>query len=746
MNRPVIEDPKEKVTDHLCRYDDFFNQVIERDIQETNFIEVRLGELFLNKHCVDDQNKCYEGNGEFEFEKDCLSGRFNGASGSYQARLKLPCKPVQANGISVCFRLQGWKSIRYLAIGYSKKKVFHHVKIKNPSQDEWVVFNIGLGDLANKLKNPELNLESDFISDLRVYVSAKPSENSARIDIAWVGLWLENLNSNYSGLVCNSESISRSTALLVDYFKSCNPNIDKQVLFYLDEGKFPLTDQKCLKWDHKNHLPDNIYESGTYQYVFHAMHLQIWLLVYFVDRGDTRSICAARDLINDWTSTYQSGEYFADKYVWYDHGVAERFLALLLAYCVGKDKGFDPRFMSKLSETIVRHGQLLESEVFYSSYQPTRYHNHAWFQDVALIAAQMLFPTSKLAERWAGRGIARLEDQLEKMIVRDKGFAIFVENSIGYHRGIQNLVNFAANLITNIGLKSPITNISLELGKWSEFFKYSDGRNPSQGDTFRKSNNHSKKAINYRSSDEAEIALLDKAGYGVVKGLHNNRPYMLSMLATSLCETHKHEDNLSFTLNYDGVEWLIDPSMYSHDYTNLIPKYLRSAEAHNNLVIEGIGYSLEPGLARLWGIPGRRYVINGEHFCYKDIKVERQILGDLHELNLEIKDAYNCEWEIEKRVYVVLHCGENVEANICDDKVFLTHRNSGYSLEINTNSQQVKIKFGQDGKSGKVLSVAGQGFEEFVDTYSVVIELGAEQTLEWSITAKPKNTECTSKV
>jgi hypothetical protein len=86
------------------------------------------------------------------------------------------------------------------------------------------------------------------------------------------------------------------------------------------------------------------------------------------------------------------------------------------------------------------------SELFYASHQPTRYHNHAWFQDIALMATALAMKDFPCVEHWLETSISRLTDQLEQLIVRDKGYAVFVENSIGYHRGVQRLVEFAGEL------------------------------------------------------------------------------------------------------------------------------------------------------------------------------------------------------------------------------------------------------------------------------------------------------------
>jgi len=705
--------------------------VLERNVADIAYLSVTKDRLADPAGCYD-VAKLVEGNGEFRTADRHIAGRFHGKPGSYQLRLKLPNPLARANGLTVRYRIHGWSKIRYLAIGHSKLVGFRHVKVNNPKQEEWVTFSIGYGDIAYRLQNEWKTPEPCSIADVRLYISGTPSEEGGAIDCAWVGVWLEEHGKTTTGLSYNVNPALFDS--LKRYFSRCNPKIDEQAQKFLESGVCPMTGDTVLPWEIDEPLPTKLPESGTYRYIWHAMQPAVSMLVYGDNHHSQAAIHAARDYISDWLERSFFNVDPDTKYSWYDHGTAERLMALVLMHEVGLQQGFDYRFMSRLRLAILRHSQLLESEVFYAYHQPTRYHNHAWFQDMALIAVAVAMPNWPCAARWVDRALERLEDQLATLIVRDGGYAIFVENSIGYHHGIQRLVEFAGELANLSGRKTEIPKIAEELTAWSEFLRYPDGRTPSQGDTFRRPNPTTAQCAIRRGRpyDQPSTTVLPDAGYAVVNGNHEGKPYMLCMFATSLCKTHKHEDNLSITLWFDGIEWLIDPSFYSHDYDDLIPQYLRSAEAHNSLWIPEIPYSIEPGNATLRGaLNGHVFTLMGAHSAYEGFCVSRRLSGSVRSLHLECLDTITGDL-VTRHGYpkLVFHLGEGVNVSSTNDGFCLCHDLSNSRINVNVfgNDWNVINGYTQNG-----VSVAGTEFRAISQTRSILVrssDTGVSWTLE----------------
>jgi hypothetical protein len=453
------------------------------------------------------------------------------------------------------------------------------------------------------------------------------------------------------------------------------------------------------------------------------MQPAISLLVYGDKNNAPAAIYAARDYINSWLER----SYFTvdpdTKYTWYDHGTAERPLGL----------STDARNRAPSSIRRPLHGTpppcnrqprpTAESEVFYSRHQPTRYHNHAWFQDIALIGASIALPSLPCAPRWLNRAIERLTDQFNKLIAHDDPFSILVENSIGYHHGVQHLVDFAGELVRLSGAQSKIPQTAQELHAWSDCFRYPDGRTPSQGDTFRKPNplDASDRIVRGKPYIQPSTTVLPAAGYAVVKGNQDNIPFMLCMFATSLSETHKHEDDLSITLFFDGIEWLSDPSFYSHDYTEEIPAFLRSARAHNRLVIDGLEHAITPGSTRLLPLTDDG-AITGQSDAYEGVRLTRSIKCGHESLSIEAKETISTTAPIGS-AYLVFHCGEGVRASTTENQLTLTHPLSQYSLLIELPTYaHVSIIEGKS-ESGEYHGIVGAGFMQATPTTLVRVEI-----------------------
>ncbi len=720
-----------EVREDLLPYrDEYLVSVSEREISDFHLAGV-VAQSLISSSEQGEAEKPFVSDGLMEIHDDyarmiCLS---KGEGAVYQLRVNLK-KPCRGNGFSIRYRLSNWKKISYLAIGNTEGREFRHVKIANPVDGEWVTLTLGLNDLAFRMQQDWKAFDVGDFYDLRLFIKGEP-EGQSQLDLQWLSVWVE-VAEQYPIEVQGGEidKDEKLTEALVAYFEKCNPDIQSHAEIFLRQGRLPLTGRTVLEWGADKETPEELQTSGTFRYLWHAMQPAITLLVYHVRTNDMSALMAGRQLIADWLERSFFKPDSDKKYTWYDHGSAERLLAFLLLLCLGKKYNFDKRYMARLSIACFDHARLLESEVFYAAHQKTRYHNHAWFQDMALIASAAVFSKLPCASRWLNVGENRLRDQFSKLIVRDQGYAIFVENSIGYHHGIQRLVAFAGKLISIAGIDGDIPKIAHELDSWSSYFRYPDGRAPAQGDTFRIAN-ESRRA---NGSFDKGVLVLPVAGYAVAKGLHDAEPYFLCMFATSLCSTHKHQDNLSVVLHFDGVEWLIDPSMYSHEYGEKIPAFLRSAKAHNCFSIENFDYSLEPGLASISGSEdGARFVFSGSHSAYPVGDVRRLVTGALDRFSIEVLDSGSFSINLEP--YIVWHLGEGVVVCKGPKGLILSHPMSSWSLRLVTDETIQIVGLGEEHDG--FIGVAGTSFMSKTNTVLlyVKLKLGAEHSFKWSLEA-----------
>lgn len=662
---------------------------------------------------------------------DHVTASYSGELGSYQLQLKLP-DAFLANGVGARIRLRGWQQINYIAIGYSGTGGFEHVKASNPAQDQWFDFSVGHGDLAWGWQHGWDQPEDAKAPDIRLYIKGTPGE-AAHLDVTDMLLWREEALDEEALTDQDLPLPPRVLHAIRSYELKCFRDYQSQARAFMEDGKCPLYGNVLLDWPVDAVIPPALSETGTYQFSWHALHPAVMLMLHAQDTGESGPLFAARDFVMGWLERSYDTPDANLKYAWYDHGTAERCLAMLQLYGLGQAHGFDKRCKDRLRRAVFRHAQLLASEVFYAGHQPTRYHNHAWFQDLVLLATALAFPHWPCSTLWTKIAISRLEDQFDKLIVRDRGYSIFVENSIGYHHGVQRLIEFAGNLAILSGYPTQIPVVAAELQRFSDFFRYPDSRRTlSQGDTFRLPNQEEANPNGQIPYSQPDFTVLPKAGYTIWQGNHQGRPFMLTMLATSLSRTHKHEDNLAVSLYFDGVEWLIDNSFYSHEYTQPLPSYLRSAAAHSCICLPDHSYSIDPGLARLDG--HRKDDIctaEGAHEAYADLTLTRSVSGPLTQLDFTGQDGIS---QAQERAQLRFHCGEHVSARLENGKAVLTHPGSAFSVIIEFGDQPARIARG-DQDSTPMAGLVGHHFMTHAETDTLIVDLGGKKTANWRISA-----------
>ncbi|GGD35982.1 heparinase II/III domain-containing protein [Sinisalibacter lacisalsi] len=663
-----------------------------------------------------------------------------GASGegeaiSEQVRYGVPEGPV-VSGVGMRLRLRGWDKISYIAIGHTEDGTYHHAKATHPVQGAWFDLALGFRDLAWGWRNGWSRHEDRRVTDVRFYIKGVPGPD-AGCDLGEVWLWreAEDPEAVFGPDFPVPGAVQEA---LCDYQKAYFPDYDRLARAFMTEGKCPLAGNALLDWPTDAARPPRLGENGTFQYSWHSLHPAVLLILLAQDTGAVAPLMAARGVVSDWLARSYDKPDPNVKYAWYDHGVAERVFALIMLYAQGQKHGFDARIMARLRRAIHRHGQLLASEIFYAGHQPVRYHNHAWFQDLALMTIGLAFPGWACADHWIDTALARITDQFEKLIVRDGRFAVFAENSIGYHLGIARLVANIGTFAELSGRETEIAAFSEGLAAFSQLMRYPDGkRTPGQGDTFRLANRQEGDPTGRRPYAAPEVAILPRAGYAVARANHEGRPFMLAFFATSRASTHKHADNLSFTLYLDGVEWLVDPSFHSHEYENPMPAYLRGPDAHNAFVMPGAHYDIVPGLASLLGeqnADGFRF--SGEHRAVASLRFRRSITGSKHALDLEISDRL--EWNeavgTPGGARLMLHCGEGVEVDRHERGLDLSHPASPLILRLTLpEGSAARLWHGQE--EHPVRGIAGQGFLQSAPITTIEITAAEADRIDWRLQA-----------
>jgi hypothetical protein len=665
-------------------------------------------------------------------------------------------EPRASNRFLAELALADWRSISYLAVGFMADGQFCHVKVPHPPGDQFFNVDFVLEDIVYRLGSTWEPSGPVPAGALRIFVKGEPNDAGAAMRIRGLGIGLRRDSDNFplriGGQTLRFRDLPSSwdttvfsppdealLDVLLEYDRRCCPRYEDAAAAMLCGQGLALSKLVSLAWTFSEPEPPALAGNTSFRYAWHALNPAQIMLLGHRDTGKLGYLFGARSLVECWlqANLYRRADDL--KYAWYDHSVAERQLVFLKLWIIGLQEGFEARFMMRLLHAIYAQGRLLSCEAFYARDQRTRYHNHALFQDLALFASHRIMPELLEARKWREVAMQRLRSQVDELVVEDQGYAVFVENSPGYHQGAAEIFRLASRIFEECDERDALRGNYAGMLRFSETIAYPGGRTPAIGDTYRRANSE-EEAVRARGARAKDgwtpgIVSLGRAGYAIVRGDGGGGdPYQLTFYGPSLSATHKHPDNLAFCLFFDGVEWFIDPSFFSHEYEELYPAYFRSPEAHNAMVLPGLPYSLAPGLCRIETVvDGDSFSLRGDHAGHERGTVRREITGSLSELHLRGEDW--AETSVGPSAAVLyFHLGETVQVASRGSRLHLSTPLSTRRLVLDVSHSGVELYTGHE-HNGTLCGWSATGFQVAhpITTVRLEVETGAPAT--WSIRA-----------
>lgn len=701
-------------------------------------------------------------NGTNTFDPDGFSilfDRKSDVSDVYLATMKLPASYV-CTGTAILINLMQWEHIDYVAYGMMVGQEFKHIKVNHIRQNNDTIIEVSVHGLAYRIQNKFAVVSPVQTEAIRLFIKGIPQDGGAVVHIKEGHVF--NESDSYDFMLSQNDhkyhfsefhnmwkqnssmlpSLSLRSALL-EYDKRVIPEYKKSADFYLKGLGLSLAKCADIALDLTMSIQDSIRDNNTLRYAYHGLNHINSLLMMYETESDEGALFAARELFALWESSnfFSSGPE-DDRYTWYDHGTSERLLVMTRFWAIGIEKQFDVRFMGRLLYMIKQHADLLANESFYSRNQNYRYHNHGIFQDIALLAVSIGFSFINSASVWQQIALERMRDQFDHLVIYEKDVAILKENSLGYHDGTYRIVTFINELLMCSGnhrASEYYEELAEKMILFSKLMHYPGGRQPAVGDTFRIENSLQSRERSLASVCDKGFYPFEEAGYVIVKGQEQEIFWQMTVVGPSLTKTHKHEDNLSVTLFFDGIEWLSDPSFFSHQYTDIFPAYLRSAKAHNAVSIDSLNYSIETGLTNFETIvDGESFTINGRHSAYSGVKINRSVRGSLTSLSITVEEQITIDDSIEDLSPVLYwHLGETVKAEKTVEGIMLTSSLSVSRLLLQCMTKTELIIISGDDENAPEGWI-GSGFCMALPSQVIKCSMPVEQSLNWQISVKEK--------
>ena len=427
--------------------------------------------------------------------------------------------------------------------------------------------------------------------------------------------------------------------------------------------------------------------GNTFQIYLQALTPVQIVIQAFLKTKDRKYLNFAQKFIMEWA------KYEADKdrsgrniSVWYDHSASLRSRIIICYGKVCKDEGYEGAEQEAwLYKLLMRHGEWLVEDANY-----TKEHNHGVMEDEALLMLSKVLAR----EDWYEIAKKRL---LAQFLFAFNEERVHVENSAGYVSIVSAMFQRCAEFLQAYG--DPMGDeLIKELGKSKEFENWvtkpngiiaqlGDSQNP--GNTL-----YGTKEKQQRKSPETH-KIYPKSGYYFYRSDRNaeakNDTWKCLKSGYSTI-THKHADDCSIMLYSKGYEILADCGIYG--YTNDdFRKYMRSANAHNAVVVDDSSYTVELEQKDLVGLSAYEFGPTYDHVqvfnrAYEGVYYQRDFYSadDLTILHDRLVSQQSHTYS------QLFHLAEDIKVLFSRDReVLLSIGSSGYVARIRQLGGAVKL-------------------------------------------------------
>ena len=481
---------------------------------------------------------------------------------------------------------------------FSSKTLSEFQKSKENYLEKVYNFNFNDLNISDDLKVQINNLQSHKLMDL-----SKESRNETKKNIV--------VNEEIFKPIDNDKPIKVTKSNVLRLVK---PRKDSALMAAkaLQNEIVPFPGFDSVIFDKYYYYTDKSKTYGaSYQLYIQSLRIAAVLMSEFEKNKDIRYLYKAEELIYSWITYVSKGT--EERMVWYDHPTANRTQVLIhFLYLI---QGTDIEVDYKLFRSILnKHGEVLGNDAVYNN------NNHGLMMDKSLMVLGHVLEEEKFFIKGYYRSIDTFWYSFSSQ-------GSHVENSPEYHNMVVRMYDELQKYLVNNG-KSYNENILgyLKVAKnYLNIIMKPDSKLPPVGDSGN-SPWKSKKSYKNFYDLEAGMAVLQ---YNDVKSFYVN------FVCGYSSKTHKHKDDLSINLNYNGEDFITDAGKFNYNSKSPIRKYVISKAAHSSFQLKDYNYYLtrENRFNRKISMNGFNFtdkisLVKGMHGDYKDtdIVLNREVI------------------------------------------------------------------------------------------------------------------------
>ena len=586
-------------------------------------------------------------------------------SGAADERATLYCvMPVEVKMskdflLHIPVMLSSWQSVSLLAVGVRNgTNGYYYVRKSHPSQDVWHSVELSplnrLRFIVDNTLMPPLTNDTFSIDHVRAIVLGVPGLD-ASVTIGEGVLVPQSERSPKPILPALKdilrENINYSAQAVAEHFCEKPTPSGERVKYTEDDIKrgellvakdlFQTVVHPPVQVHGDPSWIEDPFNDTNWRYRWHGFDWLRAITAEFRNSGSARSAKKAVFLIKDWAAD-MLGTMPCDHIVWYDMSVPDRMKRMVEFFEVYRTSSIrEPDVIALLLRLIHAHAELCADDDFYARHQPVKIHNHPFVQDEALLRTALTFPEFRESPEWERKAMSRIDMQLSHGLT-DEG--VLKENTSIYHFSMIDHVRRANSILEYYDREPAFAETEKKMVDFAAALLRPSGDTADFGDTAMPvklpENDSDMTFLLSQGKEGSRPSWLDrlfvKSGYVTFRDRwwsadEFNMGVHTLFLAGYNSITHKHRDDLSFTIYGYGEEWLVDAGMYKYDHRDKFQLYARSARAHNTVSIDGADFPISRALVGATGItdcysgPDAAFV-EASTRAYGDVTFSRKLL------------------------------------------------------------------------------------------------------------------------
>lgn len=330
---------------------------------------------------------------------------------------------------------------------------------------------------------------------------------------------------------------------------------------------FPGFDSTTFDKDYWKVLKEEKY-GNSYTLYIHTLRVAAELILAYEATREIKYFDKAEEIIQSWIQHSKTDDN--NKIIWYDHTTANR-TQVLIHYIYLAAKLNRKIKENSFKELLYKHAEVMRDDKIY------KHNNHGLMMDRSLIILGYILKDENLLLKGKTRAINTFWYSFSSQ-------GIHLENSPQYHSMVVRMyVEIEKYLNAREDSLGDHVPHYLNLSKdYIPAITKPNKRQPSIGDS---GDTKQRKAKVYKNIYDFE------AGISVLQ-YEKPYPFYTTFIAGYSSRVHKHKDDLSITLNYKLVDFLVDPGKYSYT-ANKTRQYITSKEAHSGFYLNDFDYTIK---------------------------------------------------------------------------------------------------------------------------------------------------------